>query len=99
MIKRFADRLLKWYCHPDYYSDIAGDLEELYLRNLDAEISHAGWRHLIQVVLLFRPSLLKEFGQNSLLKDTGMLKNYFKISVRNLLRHKSYSAINIVGLA
>ena len=99
MIKRFADRLLKWYCHPDYYSDISGDLEEIYLRNLDDEISHAGWRHFIQVILLFRPSLLKDFGQDSILKDTGMLKNYFKISVRNLMRHKTYTAINVIGLA
>ena len=99
MIKRFADRLLKWYCHPDYYSDISGDLEEIYLRNLDDEFSHAGWRHFIQVILLFRPSLLKDFGQDSILKDTGMLKNYFKISVRNLMRHKTYTAINVIGLA
>ncbi|WP_258102007.1 ABC transporter permease [Marinoscillum pacificum] len=99
MIKRFADRLLKWYCHPDYYSDISGDLEEIYLRNLDDEISYAGWRHFIQVILLFRPSLLKDFGQDSILKDTGMLKNYFKISVRNLMRHKTYTAINVIGLA
>lgn len=28
-----------------------------------------------------------------------MLKNYFKIAWRNLLRNKIYSAINIVGLA
>lgn len=28
-----------------------------------------------------------------------MLKNYFKIAWRNLLRHKVYSAINIMGLA
>ncbi len=28
-----------------------------------------------------------------------MLKNYFKLAWRNLLRHKVYSAINIVGLA
>lgn len=28
-----------------------------------------------------------------------MLKNYFKIAFRNLLRNKGYSAINIVGLA
>ncbi|WP_207435037.1 ABC transporter permease [Sabulibacter ruber] len=28
-----------------------------------------------------------------------MLKNYFKIAWRNLLRHKAYSAINIIGLA
>lgn len=28
-----------------------------------------------------------------------MVSNYFKIALRNLLRHKSYSAINIVGLS
>ena len=28
-----------------------------------------------------------------------MLKNYFKIAFRNLIRQKGYSAINIVGLA
>src|SRR3954462_2463021 len=28
-----------------------------------------------------------------------MFKNYFKIAVRNLWRHKSFSAINILGLA
>ena len=28
-----------------------------------------------------------------------MLRNYFKISYRNLLRHKSYTAINVIGLA
>src|SRR5690349_14862711 len=28
-----------------------------------------------------------------------MLKNYIRIAVRNLLRHKVYSAINIFGLA
>ncbi len=28
-----------------------------------------------------------------------MLKNYFKIAFRNLIRHKGYAAINISGLA
>ena len=99
MIRRFADRLLRWYCHPDYYADISGDLEELYLRNLSDKVPHAQWRYLAQVILLFRPSLIKEIGQNSLIKDTGMLRNYFKISYRNLIRHKSYTAINVIGLA
>jgi putative ABC transport system permease protein len=31
-------------------------------------------------------------------KQIAMLKNFFKISWRNLVRHKSYSAINIFGL-
>jgi len=28
-----------------------------------------------------------------------MLKNYFKVAIRNLVRNKSFSAINISGLA
>lgn len=28
-----------------------------------------------------------------------MIKNYFKISFRNLIKHKSYTAINIIGVA
>ena len=27
-----------------------------------------------------------------------MFKNYFKIAVRNVIRHKAYAAINITGL-
>ena len=27
-----------------------------------------------------------------------MLKNYFKIAWRNIVRHKGYSAINVAGL-
>src|ERR1700754_1069209 len=28
-----------------------------------------------------------------------MIKNYFKVAFRNIIRHKAYSAINISGLA
>jgi len=99
MIRRIANRLLRWFCHPDFYADISGDLEELYLRNLERNRRSAHWKYLGQVIMLFRPALLKDFGQSSFLNQTGMLSNYFKISIRNLLRHKGYAAINVLGLA
>lgn len=99
MIRRFADRLLRWYCRPEYYPDVSGDLEELYRRNLSNGTRGAGWRYLLQVIALFRPVLLKDFGQMFILKNTGMLINFLKISYRNLMRNKMYTVINVCGLA
>ncbi len=98
MIKSWADRLFRWYCHPDYYADIKGDLEEIYQDNLTAYPASAKWKYFMDVLLLFRPELLKPFFKNSIL-NTGMFQNYFKISIRNLVKHKVYTAINVIGLA
>jgi putative ABC transport system permease protein len=43
--------------------------------------------------------LLKTSNQPPATRNQIMLKNYLKIAVRNLLNHKSYSFINITGLA
>jgi putative ABC transport system permease protein len=50
------------------------------------------------------PSLWKESTKKGgiipyILKETDMLKNYFRIAWRTLLKGKTYSAINIMGLA
>ncbi|CAD5253297.1 MULTISPECIES: FtsX-like permease family protein [unclassified Imperialibacter] len=99
MIKRLANRLLRWYLHPDFYPDISGDLEELYLRNRAASPVVADWKYMLQVIVLFRPSLMRTFFKNSIIKDTGMLRNYFKIGVRSLLKQKAFTFINVMGLA
>ncbi|WP_436515500.1 ABC transporter permease [Ekhidna sp. To15] len=99
MIKRLADKLFKWYCHPDFYPDIKGDLEELYTDHLEDGSRFPQLRYLLDVMLLFRISLLRPILKNSIIKDTGMFRNYFKVSVRNLARHKMFTAINVIGLA
>ncbi|MEQ9376879.1 MAG: FtsX-like permease family protein [Imperialibacter sp.] len=99
MIKRLANRLLRWYLHPDFYPDISGDLEELYLRNRATSAPAANWKYMLQVIVLFRPSLMRPLFKNSIIKDTGMLKNYFKIGVRSLLKQKAFTFINVMGLA
>jgi ABC-type antimicrobial peptide transport system permease subunit len=55
-------------------------------------------RFIGDVLLLFRPGILKPTGTISLNNGT-MLKSYFTIGWRNILRNKSYSISNIVGLA
>ncbi len=99
MLKNWADRLFKWYCNQDYYPDIKGDLEEIYANHLEENKGMAQWKYLIDVALLFRISLIKPITQYPIIKDTGMFRNYFKISVRNLARHKMFTTINVIGLA
>jgi len=36
---------------------------------------------------------------NVFLREKIMIKNYFKVAIRNLLKHKGYTFINILGLA
>ena len=97
MIKRFAERFFRWFCHPDYYSEIQGDLEEMYERDIGQSGRLAHWKHLLRVMGLFRPSLIRAFPH--LLINPGMFRNYFIISTRTLLRQKLFTTINIVGLA
>ncbi|MEM1135397.1 MAG: FtsX-like permease family protein [Bacteroidota bacterium] len=98
MMRRLAERFFRWFCHPSYFDEIQGDLEEMYSRNLEKGKQYAQWKYLLQVIILFRPSLMRSFSQNPLF-NLGMYRNYFKISVRILLRQKLYATINILGLA
>ncbi len=96
MIKRLADRFFRWYCNPDFYDDIQGDLDELYYRD---QQQLAAWKHLIAVLLLLRPSIIRPISQNSIIKENAMFKNYLKISIRTLAKHKFYTFVNVFGLA
>ncbi|SDM52565.1 putative ABC transport system permease protein [Catalinimonas alkaloidigena] len=99
MIKRAADRFFRWFCHPDFYADIQGDLEELYQRNRARRSArYASWKLCWQVVMLFRPSLIRPFSPFAFLHPL-MLRNYLTIGSRHLLRHKLFTSINVAGLA
>ncbi|MEO1256308.1 MAG: ABC transporter permease, partial [Bacteroidota bacterium] len=97
-MKKWADCLFKWYCHPEYYPDIKGDLEELYDRHQESGISNPELKYIFDVLLLFRLSLVRPVLINSIINKT-MFFNYLKISMRTLMRNKVYAGINIFGLA
>jgi putative ABC transport system permease protein len=93
-------KFFRWFCHPRMQDYIEGDLMEVYgvrLKTLGKR--KADWRFIGDVLLLFRPSIIRPMEGYQTLNTYGMYKNYFKIAFRNLIKQKVYSFINITGLA
>ncbi len=81
---------------PDYTGDpAAGDYEELYNRKASEKgnVRAALWIWL-QIFKLV-PVIFSDF----IYWRISMYRNYLKTTIRNISRHKAYSAINIFGLS
>ncbi len=97
---RFALRFFRSFCHPKLRDSIEGDLMELYEeRKAKNKKWKADLKFIVDVLLLFRPSIIRPMEGYQNLNNYGMIKSYFKIGWRNLVKNKSYSLINIGGLA
>ncbi len=93
-------RFFRWYCHPKMRDYIEGDLMEVYaMRAKILGKRKADIKFIIDVILLFRPGIIRPAEGYKKLNNYGMYKSYFKIGWRNLLKNKGYSLINIGGLA
>ena len=93
-------KFFRWFCHPKLKKPIEGDLMELYEERIKAKgKKKADWLFIRDVLLLFRRDIIKPAGGAQKLNHYGMLRNYFKTTVRNLRRQKLYAAINIGGLS
>src|SRR5258708_28595693 len=93
-------RFFRWFCHPKLRDHIEGDLLETYKEQVTTLGKRkADAKFITDVLLLFRPGIIKPVEGYKNLNNYGMFKSYFKIGWRNLLRNKSYSFINIGGLA
>ncbi len=93
-------RFFRWYCHPKLTDHIEGDLIEVYAEQLRKSGKRkADLKFIIDVFLLFRPGIIKPADGYKNLNTYGMYKSYFKIALRNIVRNKGYSFINISGLA
>jgi putative ABC transport system permease protein len=97
----FLLRFFRWFCDPAIAEDIEGDLTELFRRDAaTGGAAKARMRFFFNTLRLFRPGIIKRFGQTSTyIHPAPMLKNYFITSMRSLMRSKGFSMINIVGLA
>lgn len=97
---KFFLRFFRWFCDPELHPYIEGDLMELYNeRAKEWNKRKADRRFMIDVLKLFRPGIIRPLQIiNPISTHPAMLKNYFKVAWRNLLKHKLYSFLNISGL-
>ncbi|HMV09435.1 MAG TPA: ABC transporter permease [Cyclobacteriaceae bacterium] len=97
---KFFLRFFRWYCHPEMVGHIEGDIMELYAERLrNTGKRKADVKFIIDVVLLCRPGIIRPVTIERNVNQYAMVKSYFKVGWRNMLRNKGYSAINISGLA
>ncbi len=108
---RLADRLLHVFCAPHRLEEVQGDLHEEFayqVRRLGER--RARWRYWWDVLGFIRPFAIKRKSTAGMPyhrrsdelpnpTNTAMIQNYLKVAWRNLIRHKTFSAINILGLA
>lgn len=97
---RWAVRLLHWYCSPDLLEEVQGDLQEEFdyqLRRVGP--TRARLDYLRNVIGFIRPfAIKKKKSYNANPFTMNMLRHYTTIALRHLVRQKSFSAINIIGL-
>ncbi len=95
---QFLTRLLRWFCKNDLLEELLGDLEETFNNNYKQLGSRrAKWVYSIEVLKLFRPSVIRRPQKVSL--SGALFSNYVIISIRNLKRHALFSFINIFSLS
>ncbi len=80
---------------PQDRESLPGDFEEMYhqLAEEKGEVSALFW-YVFQVL-----KLIPSFISNTIIWSVIMFKNYLKITLRSIKRHKGFSFINISGLA
>ncbi len=94
---KWATRLLHWFCDELLLEEIEGDLYEAYQYRAKREgPGRAGWKYTLDVLRFFRPYAFEKYSRSK--QFIPMFKNYYKIAIRNILKRKSFTAINLTGL-
>ena len=93
-IPKLAGRIASVIFKPGINKYVSGDLEEEFkLIEIESGRRKAVFWYWKQIILSFLPYMIRNFHWS-----ITMFKSYLKISFRNLLKHKTYSLINIFSL-
>lgn len=94
----WINRLLEAICDPKRLEGIQGDLAELYEHRLEKKgRRRANWAYLFDALGFLRPFAWKK-PNISTLNHLYMFRNYLKVGLRNLNKHRGYTFINMLGL-
>ena len=97
---KYIVRFFRWFCHPDLRDHIEGDLTELYREQYKLNGKRrADFKFIFDVLLLFRPGIVRPAKSYTESNNVDMISNYIKVGVRNIFKYKVYSTINATGLA
>lgn len=98
----WATRLLRTFGHPRLLEEVEGDLLELFmLWEKEHGTRRARWKYIAAVLTMIRPFKRDiHINNHDPYTSTGfnMIRSYFKMGWRTLLKNKVSSLINIAGL-
>lgn len=99
---KWADRFFKWYCYAPLHESIYGDMQERYDEYLEQYgLRKANRKYWLDVIRFMNRHTLKRSknSKNNTFNSFAMLSNYFKVGFRNLLKNRSFTVINVLGLS
>ena len=97
---QFWTKIFKWLCHGSLFEELQGDLEESFIKNTNTRGKRkAKAIYRKEVLKMVRPSVLKTFRVRFSIIQFSLLLIHLKLSLRNLIRNKVFSAVNVFGLA
>ena len=93
-------KILRWMIKDEYLEEIEGDMEEIFLDNLEVYPPEKARRlYAIDTLKLLRPIVLKNIFPQNLSLNTSMFRHNLLITYRSFMRNKSSFLINLFGLS
>jgi ABC-type antimicrobial peptide transport system permease subunit len=97
---KWPQKFLRFFIREDYLEEIEGDMEEIFYDNVKQfSPGKAKRMYSWEMLKLLRPALLSRFKPFQFFNHPIMFKNYFKVSLRGLMKNPLNSFINLFGLA